>query len=493
MARFDTRLVAPTPARLAEGLFEATRRANEGVDLLHLGRDYWEEVIPELLASSEGLRQWSDTQRGDTARVAVAWWRDHVARLHVRILGGNSRDRSYRTLSAARSDPRPPLWHVYPHRLFYRRRDGQGAWLAACACGVCGPPASLGWMGESCGPCHDLRQEGGAAEETALDRVYPHVSSRPRSLVFSPDGGTLATVVADVVDVARVRLHDLETGRWRDLPPTRDTARCLAFSPDGKLLAAEESDSLTVTDLGAGKATLEFVNTLALVDQWEYVQATRLAFAANGRTLALSGRDGVTVWERQGPDADWRLLHAYGHAVTALALSPGGKWLAGGAADGLLLIDLRSAEGRSWTESDVPAHSSVRDLGFTPDGRLAACFSPPDLPPWRLAAPGDPPRTTGELRVYDLYAEGRRLRQAHRLSPVTDAFLAHDAGHVAWLSGANVVTVQEVASGRVLGRLSWDLARRVAGAAFSPDGRTLALLDEEGNAKLVPWRLLLEA
>jgi WD40 repeat protein len=56
----------------------------------------------------------------------------------------------------------PPWWHVYPESvLAVRRADGGETHLACCRCGNVGTPESLGWMGDTCGPCFDRRAEGG--------------------------------------------------------------------------------------------------------------------------------------------------------------------------------------------------------------------------------------------------------------------------------------------------------------------------------------------
>src|SRR5436309_1692750 len=103
MAHFNLLLVAPTPSRLVDALLEATAAANHEVGLLPLARNHFEELLPQLRAQREGRRQWSDAGHGDTARVALSWWTDHVGRVHYRIVAGSSRDGSYRQLRAAQN------------------------------------------------------------------------------------------------------------------------------------------------------------------------------------------------------------------------------------------------------------------------------------------------------------------------------------------------------------------------------------------------------
>jgi hypothetical protein len=512
MARYDTRLVAPTHVRLSAALAEATACANQGVGLLRLDIDHWEDFLSQAQATPIGRRQWSDTLRGETARVAVAWWTDHLHRRHFRILGGNSRDRSYRSLAAARTDPRPPLWHVYPEHVYYRERDGKGAWLAVCPCGMCGRPASLGWMGTTCGPCHDRQLEGDPHPEVVLQRTLSQHAGTARALAFAPDGRTLATVFAEATNVCSIHLHDLTTGEWCDLPPA--DGRLLAFTADGRLLAFTEGpDRLLVADPFSAQVFLDCETDFTI---------NCLAFSANGLRLALGGENGgLMVWERDRWGTEWHLYHRVVPAantwppcsVTALAFAPSGDRLAVGGREELSLIDLRD-EQRSARRAESLVLHSVRDLAFTSQGHLVACTSlwndtqwylptpdvesgeevTIDIPPMRVEPRPGQGVSGGTLRVYDVQGQEIRLLLSHPVAPAMgEAVLSPGAEHAAWLRGSNVVTVQEVATGRVLGRVGWDLSRRVEGVAFSPDGRLLAVLDEEGTVKLVPWHLLLHA
>src|SRR4029079_19048104 len=55
----------------------------------------------------------------------------------------------------------PPWWHVYPEAVLGARgkKDGE-RYLAVCRCGAIATPESLGWMGDTCGPCFDRQADG---------------------------------------------------------------------------------------------------------------------------------------------------------------------------------------------------------------------------------------------------------------------------------------------------------------------------------------------
>jgi WD40 repeat protein len=503
MARFDTHLFRPTLNRVVEALVDATSAANREVDLLHREREHWEEFVAALRDLPEGRRQWADTAWGDTALVSIAWWTDYLGQRHFRICAGNSRDGSYQDFNVQRRDRRPPLWHLFPDGLFQRRRQKEGVWLAACACGACGAPEALGWMGPCCGPCHDRREEQGGAGPPR--RSTWRAEGAVCALAFSPDGGTLAAARADN---SAVGLWDVRTGALRGtVSGSRRPANTLAFSPDGALLAcADASRQLLVTDLSRPEVVLR---------HQEAFEVAHLAFAPHGLTLATGGCNGLHVWERPGRAAPWRMVQARDGEVTALAFNPSGDRLAVGGPGKLALLDARSGEQLPCSPAELPQPLAVRVLGFAPDGAslvavglgpnapwtqlmvesLAAGGLGPNVPLAQLAGEWDP---DGRVQVWDVLPGEARRRSTHTLERARHAALSADARWLAWLPlpGHNseaLVTFHEISGNRCAGSLGWDLAEGLTCLALAPDGQTLASGGRAGTIKLWPWRLLLEA
>ena len=129
------------------------------------------------------------TGRGHLDFVSLAWWTDAVGRRHVRVEGESGREhRGASPPLPNNEDPRPPLAHVYPDRLFRRQRAGVDVWLAACACGATGLPEALAWMGPCCGPCHDRRQEQDGAHRAPADIPTTFTSSTGAETVLLLSG-----------------------------------------------------------------------------------------------------------------------------------------------------------------------------------------------------------------------------------------------------------------------------------------------------------------
>jgi hypothetical protein len=163
----DVRLIDPTEAELAAALRRAHAAANRGVRVgdTHLDRDtdFWTRFARDCRRGREGRRR-SCRAGYQTPEVVAGWWTDPASRKHFRVLGRTR----VRVLARMRPEGElrglPPWWHVYPESvLAVRRPDGGSTYLACCRCGAVGTPESLGWMGDSCGPCFDRRADGGVA------------------------------------------------------------------------------------------------------------------------------------------------------------------------------------------------------------------------------------------------------------------------------------------------------------------------------------------
>ena len=190
------------------------------------------------------------------------------------------------------------------------------------------------------------------------------------AMVFSPDGATLATVAMPQAQIhgggrrpnagTVIRLWDVKTGK----PLTRfDSSRgveAVAFAPDGRTIATANVDhSITLWEVLSGKECLTISFNVAQAkpanSPADSVQAviiggmqmgfpgqqaggSNLAFAADGRTLALTGADRSIRLFELPTGKEVGKFTGHGGAVLSLAFAPDNKTIVTGSADTSALV-----------------------------------------------------------------------------------------------------------------------------------------------------------
>jgi hypothetical protein len=182
MAKFEAIRIHPSPGEVVELISEAAAAANRRcrTRLLEDNPPKWRKAARQYSKTPEGWEFWRAGRGGVPAtQVMLSWWTDSIGRKHAVVRGRRiTSDRSF--LERSKLETRPALWHCYPDHLYQRMTKTGSQWIAVCACGATGSPASLGWMGPCCGPCHDQKEERG---ETAPDRSVLENTSNPICLV----------------------------------------------------------------------------------------------------------------------------------------------------------------------------------------------------------------------------------------------------------------------------------------------------------------------
>jgi RNA polymerase sigma factor (sigma-70 family) len=273
------------------------------------------------------------------------------------------------------------------------------------------------------------------------------------SLVFTPDGKTLASVGDHAAGT--VRLWDVASGKERGrLECQYGDGRLLALSPDGKTLAVTGSnntvrrwDITTGRELDAERGTQGAVHTVAV--------------APDGKEVATGGSDGVVRFWDRATGKELRSFRAHLQQINALAYTPDGRRLAtaSGSFEAAALWDVPSCkEVRSISGAEKAG--SVYNLCFSPDGKKLALTTfdsnmPMNEPLIQLvdAATGKVERTV---------ARGRFDRVVFSPNGRTLAGSGMDAKVHLW----DVTTGKELWSATNL--------NAIASLAFAPDGRTVA-------------------
>jgi len=346
-------------------------------------------------------------------------------------------------------------------------------------------PAGLeGWDGEA--------RIARLADRQVTSLVLPHPEPA-RALAWSPDGLLLATA-SDVV-----RVWGARDGLARALPGSRGAAG-IGFAADGALLfAGVEGDRVLAWEARAGEARLELE-----VEGGHGVPT--LASAAP--TLVTAGGGGeLLVWDAAS-GARLATLGAPGAPATALALSPDGRWLSAGFADGRLeLWDLPArALARRETGGAPIAIAAVSDdggafAGGTAGGAAWLWSSRAEAPVAEIHHFQDRPTSTlafgpggRRLAVASLAGGiglwGEASPDALWSSWVTDGPTRHaafspDGDLLAVASTDTRLRVMRASDGAVIAYLEGH-ERGLRAAAWSPDGERLASAGEGLTVRI--WR-----
>lgn len=193
------------------------------------------------------------------------------------------------------------------------------------------------------------------------------------SLVFSPDGATLATANCD----QKLRLWN--AGNWASVPEVWESGRCLAFatwSPDSQVVATgggDPANAKSPTAISLYRPSSKSATSLEGASSWP----RSAAYSADGRLLATGHWNGeVLVWDLRSGKRLWTFLGHQG-LVTDVSFSPAGLSLASGGVDGTVrLWDVKTGQPRT-VLTDGP--KSINALRFLPDGS-ALMAAGTDLP-----------------------------------------------------------------------------------------------------------------
>jgi WD40 repeat protein len=190
---------------------------------------------------------------------------------------------------------------------------------------------------------------------------------------FSPDGQLLAAVYSPTIwEAGNLTLWQVSDGKLlRTLEGDPADPDTIAFSPDGKILAAatynsgSETGSLVLWRISDG--TLFHVLDNSLTSQEFYYQKSQiLAFAPDGKTLALGEKGKVTVWQISDGSLLQTLPLQFQSHASGLSFSPDGKTLACISTNGIMEL---------WRTSDWKRSPDDRSFGPR-DALLKTAFSP---------------------------------------------------------------------------------------------------------------------
>jgi WD40 repeat protein len=307
-------------------------------------------------------------------------------------------------------------------------------------------------------------------------RTFKRLPAAVHSLAFSPDGRQLAFGMND----GGVRIWDERRGPDPTLfAQLRRAVTSVTFSPDGRYLASAGADwAVRIWDAARGCE----LHTLA--GHQNIVHA--VVFSPDGKRLASAGADCVVrIWDTVNGQLV-ATLKGHTASVGAVAFSPDGRHLVSGCSDGTVRIWVAT---RTQGPRILTGHmGKVYGITFSPDGR-------------QLASAGE----DGIVRLWDRVGGTARVLAGHthcingvafsrdglRLASASDDGTVQiwDAvrGVPIGTVGVRSPPVWSVALGPESGWLALSVAFTLAvnactshywAAAFSPDGRRLAICGE---------------
>ncbi|AFY41327.1 AAA-like domain-containing protein [Nostoc sp. PCC 7107] len=286
-----------------------------------------------------------------------------------------------------------------------------------------------------------------------INRLEGH-SDWVSSVVFSPDGKTLASASVDKT----IKLWNRETGKViSTLEGHSDWVRSVVFSPDGKTLASASVDkTIKLWNRETGKV----ISTL----EGHGDSVISVVFSPDGKTLASASVDKtIKLWNRETGKVI-STLEGHGDSVISVVFSPDGKTLASASVDKTIKLWNRET---GKVISTLEGHGdSVISVVFSPDGKtLASASGDKTIKLWN--------RETGKV-ISTLEGHGDWVRSV---------VFSPDGKTLASASGDKTIKLWNRETGKVISTLEGH-GDSVISVVFSPDGKTLASASVDKTIKL---------
>ncbi|MBI3415424.1 MAG: protein kinase [Verrucomicrobia bacterium] len=286
-------------------------------------------------------------------------------------------------------------------------------------------------------------------------------------LIWSPDGKLLAGRCQDGTN----KIWDAGTLETRSVLPGADWI--LTFSDNGKTIMARFGDgTVKYCDVATGKVTQEI--PIAPLGDWSSV-----VISPDRRSAAITdGTPIIRLWDIASGKVD--SLTGHTRATAAFAFSRDGHTLISRGLPGV--IDIWEVARRQWVAS-IAAHSSqVVSVAISPDGRIAATGS-----------------TDNTIKLWNLKTRSCLATLNGHKRPVWSLAFSPDGKTLASGSGDRSVRLWNVSFRRevaILRRFTSGnsfLLEEIRTVSFSPDGNTLAAVNQGGDLILFRAATLEEA
>jgi WD40 repeat protein len=276
-----------------------------------------------------------------------------------------------------------------------------------------------------------------------------------KSVVFSPDGNTLASTSNDKT----IKLWKRDGTFLKTLEGHSAGVSDVAISPDGEILASASEDNT----IKLWKRDGTFLKTL----EGHQARVSGVAFSPDGQTLASASDDWtVKLWRVSYNKMPVLLTTLKGHenSVNAVAFSPDGNTIASASAD--KTVKLWKRDGTFLTT--VARHNdTVWDVAISPDGNSI------------ISASGD-----NSVKLWNKDGKLLKTLEGHQAG-VSSVAISPDGNTIASASWDNTVKLWNK-KGTLLTTLNGH-SNRVWKVTFSPDSKILASASADETIKF--WKL----
>jgi len=278
-------------------------------------------------------------------------------------------------------------------------------------------------------------------------------------VAFSPDG----SLVLAANNHGPIRRWQADTGKEIPAPEGLDgVTEALAYAPDGRKLAVAGAGEVALWDLETGHRLHVLARfSMAKFFQEEYPRLPScVSFSPDGKRVVVGWNDGkMSLWDRANGKLLWSASE-HVSPVTALIFSWSDSRLLSSAQDGQV-IGWDVETGRRQAEFVVPGAGETTDgLVLHPRARMAVSRSNQEADLWEMAT---------------------RKHRRHLSAAADKMVFSPDARHLALVDSASIHLL-DLMTGAVVRHFKTLGAPR--NAAFSPGGRFLAATSDRGEVRV---------